>query len=88
MRAVAALMFLAVSCGSLAATPVLTIDQKKYSAEELLGRSDAVSITVPDDVSYRRSMTYRAVPLRALLPAAKGDHFDTLEAKATDGFVA
>ena len=88
MRVVAALTFLAVSCGSLAATPVLTIDQKKYSAEELLGRSDAVSITVPDDVSYRRSMTYEAVPLRALLPAAKGDHFDTLEAKATDGFVA
>jgi mono/diheme cytochrome c family protein len=88
MRVVAALMFLAVSSWSLAATPVLTIDQKKYSVEQLLGRSDVVSITVPDDVSYRRSMTYRAVPLRALLPAAKGDHFDTLEAKATDGFVA
>jgi len=88
MRVVSALMFLAVSSWSLAATPVLTIDQKKYSAQELLGRSDAVSITVPDDVSYRRSMMYKAVPLRALLPAAKGDHFDTLEAKATDGFVA
>ena len=88
MRVLAALMFSAVCSWSLAATPVLTIDQKKYSAEELLGRSDAVSITVPDDVSYRRSMTYKAVPLRALLPAAKGDHFDTLEAKATDGFVA
>jgi mono/diheme cytochrome c family protein len=88
MRVVAALMFLAVCSWSLAATPVLTIDQKKYSAQELLGRPDAVSITVPDDVSYRRSMMYEAVPLRALLPAAKGDHFDTLEAKATDGFVA
>jgi len=88
MRVLAALMLLAVCSWSLAATPVLTIDQKKYSAEELLGRSDAVSITVPDDVSYRRPMKYKAVPLRALLPAAKGDHFDTLEAKATDGFVA
>jgi mono/diheme cytochrome c family protein len=64
---------------------VLTIDQKQYTAEELLGRADATSITVPNDVSYRRSMTYRAVPLRALLPASKQD---TLEAKATDGFVA
>ncbi len=64
---------------------VLTIEQKQYSAEELLGRADATSITVPNDVSYRRSMTYRAVPLRALLPASKED---TLEAKATDGFVA
>jgi mono/diheme cytochrome c family protein len=64
---------------------ILTIDQKQYTAEELLARSDATSITVPDDVSYHRSMTYRVVPLRALLPASKGD---TLEAKATDGFVA
>lgn len=64
---------------------VLTIDQKQYSAEELLARADATSITVPNDVSYRRSMTYRAVPLRALLPVSKQD---TLEAKATDGFVA
>jgi mono/diheme cytochrome c family protein len=88
MRVVAVLMALAVSSWSLAATPVLTIDQKQFSAEGLLGRADAVSISVPEDVSYRRSMTYRAVPLRALLPATKSDHFDTLEAKATDGFVA
>lgn len=84
----AMLLALGTSLPSLAATPVLTIDRKTYSTEELLGRSDAVSITVPEDVSYRRSMTYRAVPLRALLPASRSDRFDTLEAKATDGFVA
>jgi len=50
-------------------------------------RSDAVSITVPNDVSYRRSMTYRAVPLLALLLAPHASQFDTLEAHATDGFV-
>jgi mono/diheme cytochrome c family protein len=88
MRVLATLMALTVSSWSLAASQVLTVDQKKYSAEELLGRSDATSITVPDDVSYRRSMTYKAVPLRALLPAPQGDRYDTLEAKATDGFVA
>jgi mono/diheme cytochrome c family protein len=88
MRVLATLMALTVSSWSLAASPVLTVDQKKYSAEELLGRSDVTSITVPDDVSYRRSMTYKAVPLRALLPAPQGDRYDTLEAKATDGFVA
>ena len=88
MRILAMLMALTVSSWSLAASPVLTGDQKKYSAEELLGRSDVTSITVPDDVSYRRSMTYKAVPLRALLPAPQGDRYDTLEAKATDGFVA
>jgi len=64
---------------------VLAIGDKKYSADELLRRSDAVSITVPDDVSYRRPMTYKAVPLLSLLPASNDD---TLEAKAGDGFVA
>jgi mono/diheme cytochrome c family protein len=88
MRVLAMLMALTVSSWSLAASPVLTVDQKKYTAGELLGRSDATSITVPDDVSYRRSMTYKVVPLRALLPAPQGDRYDTLEAKATDGFVA
>jgi mono/diheme cytochrome c family protein len=88
MRVLATLMALTVSSWCLAASPVLTVDQKKYTAEELLGRSDATSITVPDDVSYRRPMIYEAVPLRALLPAPRGDRYDTLEAKATDGFVA
>jgi mono/diheme cytochrome c family protein len=88
MRAVAVLIALAVSSGSFAATPVLTVGKKEYAADELLRRGDVVSLTVPDDVSYHRSMTYRVVPLRALVPAAQGDHFDTLEAKATDGFVA
>src|ERR1700760_2496434 len=88
MRSVAVLIALAVSAGSVAATPVLTIDKKEYAADELLRRRDVVSLTVPEDVSYHRTMTYRVVPLRALLPAAQGDHFETLEAKATDGFVA
>src|SRR6201996_6037059 len=79
---------LAMSSWSFAASPVLTVEQKKYSAEELLGRPDVTSVTVPDDVSYRRSMTYKGVPLRALLPVAPVDRYDTLEAKATDGFVA
>jgi mono/diheme cytochrome c family protein len=88
MRAWAVLAVLTVSSGSFAASPVLTVDQKHYSAEELLGRADVVSITVPDDVSYHRSMSYKVVPLRALLPSSPGDRYDTLEAKATDGFVA
>ena len=67
---------------------VLMVGDKKYSTGELLGRKDATSITVPDDVSYRRSMTYKVVPLLALLPRTSGDHYDTLEAKASDGFVA
>jgi len=88
MRVLAVLIALAVSSWSVAAEPVLMVQQKTYSAGELLSRRDAVSITVANDVSYRRSMTYQAVPLLALLPASQGSRYDTLEAKANDGFVA
>lgn len=88
MRVVAVLIALALSSWSVAAEPVLTVDQRTYSAGELLNRRDAIAITVANDASYRRSMTYRAVPLLALLPASQGSRFDTLEARANDGFVA
>jgi mono/diheme cytochrome c family protein len=92
MRVLALLIALTTASWSVAAQPTLSIntggDSKEYSAATLLGRSDAVSITVQDDVSYRRSMSYRAVPLLALLQALHDDRFDTLEAHATDGFVA
>jgi mono/diheme cytochrome c family protein len=61
--------------------------EKKYTAAELLARRDATTITVPDDVSYRRAMTYRAVPLLALINGAD-PAFDTLEVRAADGFVS
>ena len=88
MRMFALLVVSAMSSSTFAASPVLTVDQKKYSAEELLRRPDVTSFTVADDVSYHRSMTYKVVPLRALLPVAPADRYDTLEARATDGFVA
>ncbi len=47
-----------------------------------------MSISVPNDISYRRSTTYRAVPLLALLGRNNDRRFDTLEARATDGFIA
>lgn len=88
MRVFAVMVALMVSSSSVAAEPVLTVAQKTYSAGELLSRRDAVSITVANDASYRRSMTYQAVPLLALLPASPDGRYDTLEAKANDGFVA
>jgi mono/diheme cytochrome c family protein len=92
MRLLALLLALTISSWSVAAQPILSIDaggdSKEYSAAALLGRRDVVSITVQDDVSYRRSMTYRAVTLLELLHATHDDRFDTLEAHATDGFVA
>jgi mono/diheme cytochrome c family protein len=75
-----------------AAEPSLVItkggDSQHYTAAALLARPDAVSISVPNDISYRRSTTYRAVPLLALLGRSNDRRFDTLEARATDGFIA
>ena len=75
-----------------AAEPSLVItkggNSQRYTASALLARADVVSLSVPDDVSYRRSTTYRAVPLLALLGRNNDSRFDTLEARATDGFIA
>nr|WP_183423979.1 c-type cytochrome [Luteibacter sp. Sphag1AF] len=52
----------------------------------LLRRADARDITVPEDVSYHRSMTWRAVPLRALLGDLPADAH--IQFTALDGFSA
>jgi mono/diheme cytochrome c family protein len=61
--------------------------KKTFTAAELLARPDAATLTAPADVSYRRAMTYRAVPLLALIGEAVSG-FDTIEARASDGFVS
>ena len=82
-----------LACGAArAGADTLTVSfggtPKTYAAAELLARPDAATITVPDDVSYKRAMTYRAVPLLALLGGKPDPAFDTLEARAADGFVS
>jgi len=73
-----------------AASPELTITigsrVQKYSPEALLANPAAVSITVPQDVSYKRSMTYRAVPMSVLLAGLPRE--DSLRFVASDGFAA
>ncbi|XRD90902.1 cytochrome c [Dyella nitratireducens] len=55
-----------------------------WTTEQLLRSADAQSVTIQDDVAFHRTMTYRAVPLRALLPKlARGDR---LKFVANDGF--
>jgi mono/diheme cytochrome c family protein len=61
---------------------------KEFTTAALLARRDAVSLVVQVDASYGRSMTYRAVPLLALLDGIRDDRSDTLEARAKDGFTA
>ena len=57
-----------------------------YSTSQLLARSDVRNIDIPNDVSFKRPMHYRAVPLKALLEDASAE--DTLLFVATDGFAA
>jgi mono/diheme cytochrome c family protein len=65
---------------------------KEVYAASLLASPDTATLTVEHDISYRRPMTYRAVPLLKLigpwLDQSGGTRFDALEARANDGFVA
>ncbi|GLQ87574.1 cytochrome c [Dyella flagellata] len=55
-----------------------------WTTQQLLNFPDARSVTIPDDVAFHRTMNYRAVPLRALLPElTRGDR---LKFVANDGF--
>ena len=59
---------------------------RSWSTEQLLGHPQAQQIEIAADVAYKRAMTYRAVPLAALLDGVQpGDH---LQAVALDGFAA
>lgn len=90
--ALASAVVLGGHLGAIAAEPGLTISlagkTSKYTASELLARSDKITVTVPADVAYKTSRTYTAVPLLNLLGPRAGLTFDTLEARATDGFVS
>ena len=82
----------ATSATPSATTPTLTVSAggatRTFSSAELLARSDTAVRVVRQDPSYRRSMEYRAVPLRAVLAGLPADAADTIEMRATDGFVA
>jgi mono/diheme cytochrome c family protein len=59
---------------------------RTWQTEELLKHPQARTINITDDVSYKRNMSYRAVPLSALLTGIDAD--DHLQAVALDGFAA
>lgn len=64
----------------------LGANQRTWQTEELLKHPNVQTITIANDVSYKREMTYRAVPLAALLTGITPD--DHLQAVALDGFAA
>lgn len=57
-----------------------------YRTQQLLQRSDARNIAVPGDVTFHRTMHYRAVPLTALLGNLAPS--DQVQFLASDGFSA
>jgi mono/diheme cytochrome c family protein len=85
---VAALLLLPVL--AKAAEPALEVDLgngvQRYERAALLKRPEAKTINVPDDVSYHKTMRYRALPLSALL--GKGKVKGEVQFTASDGFVA
>jgi mono/diheme cytochrome c family protein len=90
-------LFLVLSVGlagpsAMSAPPALIVSAggvtQQYTSEELLARHDSQTLTVSNDPAYGGASSYRAVPLRALLAALPPDIGDTIQARATDGFVA
>ena len=59
---------------------------RTWQTEELLKHPQVQTLTIKNDVSYKKDMTYRAVPVAALLTGIKPD--DHLQAVALDGFAA
>lgn len=64
----------------------LGTDSRTWSTSELLKHPQVQTLRVSNDVSYKRDMSYRAVPLAALLTGVKAS--DHLQAVALDGFAA
>lgn len=58
----------------------------RWTRTALLAHTDTREITIGSDVTYKRAMRYRALPLTSLLP--KVGQVDTVQFIAADGFVA
>jgi mono/diheme cytochrome c family protein len=92
-KALLAIVVALIACSVARAEPAtLTVSfgdkKQRFTAADLLARPDAATVTIPEDVSYKRAMTYRAVPVLALVGNKPDPGLDTLEASAADGFVS
>jgi mono/diheme cytochrome c family protein len=76
--------------GAVAAEPALTVATGGrtaiYTPAGLLALPAATTVTIPADVAYKRTMTFRAIPFAALLEGATTD--DNVRFVAADGFAA
>ncbi|MDG6404167.1 cytochrome c, partial [Pseudomonas quasicaspiana] len=57
-----------------------------WETSQLLVHPQIQTIKISEDVAYKRDMSYRAIPLAALLEGVTAQ--DHLQAVATDGFAA
>jgi mono/diheme cytochrome c family protein len=73
----------------VAQSPTLTIagrdGTRTYTLKALLATAEVRGVTIADPV-YRRTMTYRAIPLATLLKGTGIDADDYVQARATDNF--
>jgi mono/diheme cytochrome c family protein len=73
-----------------ASEPELTIvaggRMATYAPASLLAMPAATEVTIPGDVAYKRDMSFRAVPVAALLAGVAPD--ETIRFVANDGYVA
>lgn len=88
LKAILALLALLIGLPASAAQLTVELDhtRKTWQTADLLKHPQAQTVQIVDDVSYKRTMTYRAVPLAVLLPGLKPESH--LQAVALDGFAA
>ncbi|WP_434658275.1 cytochrome c [Pseudomonas sp. R3-56] len=88
LKALIAIGALLLSTPLFAAQLVLELgtQARTWQTEELLKHPEARTVRINEDVSYKKPMSYRAVPLTALLTGVQPD--DHLQAVALDGFAA
>lgn len=87
-----ALVFLQLASRPASADPALDIviggQSRHFGRDDLLRRPDVARITVANDISYGKAMTYLAVPLAALLTEFSPPADAVIESIAIDGFAA
>lgn len=92
MRIFAVIGLLLWAATATAAEPALDLtiggESRHFTRDQLLARPDATTIEVAKDAIYGRAMTYRAVPLAALIAGLTPPPDTVIEAIATDGYAA
>jgi mono/diheme cytochrome c family protein len=92
MRVLVVTCLLLLAGAARAAEPTLQIDvggeQRSFTREAMLAMPEATTLDLPNDFTYGTPMTYRAVPIAALLAGLTFPADSVIEAVATDGFAA